>query len=204
MKLRILIIFISLALLLPSLVWAKPRHVGGHKKYFKLSGLVFTPMDSDIGLEPLPNATVVSLPNREFSFDTGTGFSAAYGFQTDRHLNTEIEFSGRWTSLDQLKTPAGNFPAMGDLRSFSFMLNIPWMFHNRSRWTPYAGGGIGMNWMRGDLGALTDGSVGASKGDELTLAYQLLVGVGYAINSRFELLLGYRFFGAIDAQLGAL
>lgn len=205
MKLWTITFLATLVLIFPQYALGKSMHSGGHKKYFKLSGLVYNKMDTDIGLEPLPNsATVDALLNRDLSFDTGTGFTMAYGFQTDKHLNTEIEFTGRWESLDQLLTPAGNFPAMGDLRSFSFMLNIPWMFHNRSRWTPYAGAGIGMNWQRGDLGALADGSMPASEGEELTVAYQILAGVGYALNRSWELVLGYRFFGTIDAQLGLL
>lgn len=189
----------------PQYALGKSMHSGENKKYFKLSGLGYSKMDSDIGLEPLPNAaTVIALPNRDLSFETGTGFTAAFGFQTDKHLNTEIEFTGRWESLDQLHTPAGDFSAVGDLSAFSFMLNIPWMFHNRTRWTPYVGGGLGMNWQRGEFGPLADGSLPASEGEELTVAYQVIAGVGYAINRSWELVLGYRFFGTIDAQLGLL
>lgn len=205
MKLRALTFIVALALMLPQQALGKSRSSGVNKQYFKLSGLAYSKMDSDIGLEPQPNsATVLAILNRELSFETGTGFTAAYGFQTDKHLNTEIEFTGRWESLDQLHTPAGDFPATGDLRSFSFMLNIPWMFHNRTRLTPYAGAGIGMNWQRGDLAALADGSAPASKGEQLTVAYQILAGVGYALNRSWELVLGYRFFGTIDAALGQL
>ncbi len=204
MKFRVLTIILCVVLLLPCVAQGKSRHPGGKKKYFKLSGLAFTPQDSDIGFQATPESTVVSLPNRDFTFETGTGFSAGFGFNTDNFLNTEIEFTGRWGSLDQLKAPTGNFNQEGDLRSFSFMLNIPYMFHNRTRWTPYIGGGIGMNWQRGEIDALPDGSAAASTGEQLTFAYQIIAGVGYAVTKRWELIAGYRFFGTIDAQLGTL
>ncbi|MCA9483899.1 MAG: outer membrane beta-barrel protein [Nitrospina sp.] len=174
------------------------------RDYFKVSGLAFQPRDSDIGIQPNPSTPLSSILNREFSFDPGYGFTAAYGFRSHRHLNTELEFSGRWWGLDELKTPTGNFPASGNLHQFSFMLNIPWMFHNRTRWTPYLGGGLGMAWTKGELDPLADGSAGSSMGEQLTLAYQILAGVNYAINRKFEFLLGYRFYGMVDAQVGIL
>lgn len=191
-------------LLAGSSAWANNRKQPPLQDYFKLTGLAFQPRDSDIGIMPNDTTPLSSILNREFSFDPGYGFSVAYGWRSHKILNTELEFSGRWWGLDELKTPAVNFPAQGDLRQFSFMLNIPMMFHNRTPWTPYVGGGLGMAWTRGDLGPLTDGSAAASKGEELTLAYQILAGLTYAIDRHFEFVVGYKFFGMIDAQVGVL
>ena len=66
------------------------------------------------------------------------------------------------------------------------------------------GGGLGMAWTKGELDPLADGSAGSSMGEQLTLAYQILAGVNYAINRKFEFLLGYRFYGMVDAQVGIL
>ncbi len=204
MNFHLLILMACLILTLPKAAGANDRKPHDKKDYFKVSGLAFQSLDSDIGYKPTPNTALSSILNHDLSFKPGVGFTAAYGFRTDFRLNTELEFSARWASLDELKVPGGTLPADGDVRTFSFMLNIPWMFRNRTRWTPYMGGGIGMAWHKGDISPLADGSAGASEGQELTMAYQLLAGVSYAVNRRLEFLVGYKFFGAIDAQLGIL
>ncbi len=196
---------VALLFFLPASGWAKSKKPRPPvKKYFRLSGLAFQKRDSDIGFKPDANTVVSSIVDRDLSFEQGYGFSIAYGFQSHFNLNTELELSGRWSSLDQLNSPAGQFSTQGDLQSFTFMLNIPWQFRNRTSWTPYVGAGVGMAWQKGEISALPDGSAVASTGEELTFAYQILAGVGYALTPQWELILGYRFFGTIDAQLGTL
>jgi len=201
---RIASILLLAFLLSPAIALADTCDRCVEGQYFRVSALAFKNQDSGIRYQPNPAVASTKLNGSDLAFDTGYAFSLAYGFHSGQYLNTELEFSGRFVGLDALTTPAVTAPAAGDLRAFSFMLNVPWQFRNSTPFTPYLGGGLGLSWNRAEIDPLPDGSTMFSKGEQWNLTYQILAGIAFAVDETWELVLGYRFYGSTNPEYGAI
>lgn len=134
------------------------------------------------------------------SFDPGiyVGGTGGYDFG---FLRLEGELSYRHANMDTITESTGNrFRSVdGNLGVFAGMFNLFLDMHNPSRVTPYLGGGIGFAAMH--LSDTTGFDVGAGKrsllyGDsnDTVFASQVGAGMDIAINNRFSLDVGYRYF----------
>lgn len=75
------------------------------------------------------------------------------------------------------------------LNKYSVMANVYYDFLNCTSWTPYVGAGMGTSWLKGkafDDGKYFDKSV-------YNLAWQVMAGVAYKVNSNWTVDAGYRY-----------
>ena len=143
--------------------------------------------------------TVTNL-SLEQTFDTGfvVGGNVGYDFG---YIRAEGEISYRKNGLDKLTANATvdgtatveSEKQSGDVSALSFMANGFLEYDNKSRFTPYAGGGIGLSVVKADNGTSEDDTV---------FAYQLGAGLAFAATEKITLELSYRFFGTSDPKLG--
>lgn len=124
----------------------------------------------------------------EASFDTGFVFGGTVGYDFG-YIRTEGEISYRQNDLDELSEQGETEKLDGDISSLSFMANGFFEYENESRFTPYAGGGIGIARVEID----NDESY-----DDTVFAYQIGAGLSYAATDKLSLDLSYRFLGTTD------
>ncbi|MDR3581207.1 MAG: outer membrane beta-barrel protein [Oryzomonas sp.] len=107
----------------------------------------------------------------------------------------ELEYSHRINQLDKARFADGVAPAGGNLTADSLLFNFYGVFHGEDRsWSPYVGAGLGaVRIVTSDL-TVTGGPL--SNDSALALAYQLGLGIDYALTERLSMDLGYRFFSS--------
>lgn len=140
------------------------------------------------------------------SFDPGiyVGGTGGYDFG---FLRLEGELSYRNSKLDKVTASNGTrFSNVdGDLGAFATMLNVFFDLHNSSPVTPYLGGGIGFASLHisDTTGRNTSGNIIALYDDssDTVFASQIGAGMDIAINSRYSLDVGYRYFITDRANL---
>jgi opacity protein-like surface antigen len=140
------------------------------------------------------------------TFDPGVYLGGTGGYDFG-FLRLEGELSYRNAALDTVTFSNGErFQNVdGDLGVFATMFNVFFDLHNPSRVTPYLGGGLGFATL---LLSDTHG-FGNTQGfqrlydesDDTVFAYQIGAGVDLAINNRFSLDIGYRYFRTEKAEL---
>jgi opacity protein-like surface antigen len=107
----------------------------------------------------------------------------------------ELEYSHRTNRLDQARYSQGVVPAGGNLAADSLLVNFFGIYHGEGRaWSPYAGAGLGAARIATSDLTVTGGPL--SSDSALVFAYQLGLGVDYALTERLSLDLGYRFFSS--------
>ena len=129
----------------------------------------------------------------------GGGRSGGYDFG---FLRLEGELSYRHANFDTItdKTNYRFRNVDGNLGAFSSMFNMFFDLHNPSRVTPYLGGGIGFANLRLSDTNAYDSRPPAGRvrlydeSNDTVAAYQVGAGMDLAINSRFSLDIGYRYF----------
>ena len=104
----------------------------------------------------------------------------------------ELEYSRHSNPLDQVKFVEGSFKGDGNVTADSLLVNFFGAFHDSSRWSPYIGAGIGAARIEASDLQVTGQPLG--KGSAVVLAYQLGVGLEYALTDSLSLDLGYRYF----------
>jgi opacity protein-like surface antigen len=151
------------------------RVVAGTGPYFTLTGSMDSFGDSSLNnvATPLSNVNI----GAGFS-DTGLGFNNSIGYKFKNSFSAELEFS--YKSKDFRGT------VNGDLTSKSFLLNGLYSFNIREFYTPYLGYGIGYSFHESNLFTQGDRS-------DMSLAYQLKMGIDIDISKKMSLLLGYRY-----------
>jgi len=102
----------------------------------------------------------------------------------------EMELAYRQSDLDKLGALDGEFT--GDITATALLFNAIGDFENESRFTPYLGFGLGAakisinKWRSADTALINDSAY--------LLAFQVMGGVHYAINARWGIDLGYKYF----------
>jgi opacity protein-like surface antigen len=110
----------------------------------------------------------------------------------------ELEYTRRSNPLTQVKFAEGNFNGEGDVTADSLLVNFIGFVRNNSPWSPYGVVGIGAARMEASDLKVTGGAFG--NGTSNVFAYQVGVGVDFAINNYLTLDLGYRFFSSIRPE----
>jgi len=134
-----------------------------------------------------------ALNYNSINFDVGyaAGVQAGYAFGGPR---VEFEYNYRNNSADTIAGPSGTQAAAGSLTSNNFMVNVFYDFDTGSRWTPYAGFGLGLS----DVSANTikpSGGVGPGSlidGASSKFSAQFIFGIEYAVSDRFGVMLDWR------------
>lgn len=106
----------------------------------------------------------------------------------------ELEYTRRSNSLDQVKFLEGSFKGGGNVTADSLLLNLFGVMHDKSRWSPYAGVGIGA--ARFEISGLKVNGQPMGSGSALVFAYQAGAGIDVALTERLNLDLGYRYFSS--------
>ena len=172
MKKNLLITFVCLlTLFLAAPVYsAEGLYVSGYFGFAMAS-------DSDLTDSTVPGVTV----NTEF--DTGPALGAALGYDVDK-----IGALGVF------------FDATGDATAISFLINGYFDFVNSSAFTPYISAGLGYAQVEfNDLNISGSGFPGSSDEDTV-FAYQIGIGLGYAVSEKVTIDVKYRYFGTEDSE----
>jgi len=149
--------------------------------------------DSDLTDSTVPGITV----NTEF--DTGLAFGAALGYDFNR-FRVEGEISYQKNDIDKISAQGVFFDATGDAVALSFLINGYYDFINSSAFTPYVSAGAGFAQVEfNDLNISSLGFSG-SKDEDTVFAYQIGIGVGYAVTEKVTIDVKYRYFGTEDSE----
>lgn len=191
---KLIIISSALLLALPSISIAAP-HAGPY-----VSGFigVSVPRDSSVTTE-LFNGTIY---RDQVEFDPGINIGGTGGYDFG-YVRLEGEISYRNSEIKSITDKVGilRYPNPdGNLGVAAFMANAFFDLHNKSRVTPYLGGGIGFAALRLSDTYATGQPRLYDEGDDTVFAYQFGAGAEIAINSRYSLDIGYRYFGTDTAK----
>jgi opacity protein-like surface antigen len=149
--------------------------------------------DSDLTDSNAPGITV----NTEF--DTGLVFGAALGYDFNR-FRVEGEISYQKNDIDKTSAQGVFVDATGDSVALSFLINGYYDFINSSAFTPYISAGLGFAQVEfNDLDISSLGFSG-SNDEDTVFAYQIGIGVGYAVSEKVTIDVKYRYFGAEDSE----
>ena len=106
----------------------------------------------------------------------------------------ELEYTRRSNPLDHVKFVDGSFLGGGTVTADSLLFNFFGVFHDNSRFSPYAGVGIGA--ARIQASGLQVAGFPMGSGSDVVFAYQLACGIDVALTNYLNLDLGYRFFSS--------
>jgi len=134
----------------------------------------------------------------EISFDTGFGITAAIGNAYENGLRGEVEFGYRTSDMDEFDSDSGSGSIDdGDISTISLMLNGYYDFRPKETISPFIGAGIGYANVEGDIEEL-------GSEDDNVFAYQVAVGVAFAINPQTKIDVQYRYFDTDDGDFDNL
>jgi len=134
----------------------------------------------------------------EISFDTGFGITAAIGNAYENGLRGEVEFGYRTSDMDEFDSDFGSGSINdGDISTISLMVNGYYDFRPKETICPFIGAGIGYANVEGDIDEL-------GSEDDNVFAYQVAVGVAFAINPQTKIDVQYRYFDTDDGDFDNL
>lgn len=196
---KLMIITSALLLAVPTICVAAPApHAGPY-----VSGFigVSVPRDRDVTTEYFNNTPT---NNDQVKFDPGINIGGTGGYDFG-YLRLEGEISYKYSEIESITDQNANARFRnpdGNLGVAAFMANAFFDIHNGSIVTPYLGGGIGFASLHLSDTYGTD-AIGRlrlyDEGDDTVFAYQAGAGVEIALNRRFSLDVGYRYFGTDTA-----
>jgi len=133
----------------------------------------------------------------ELSFDNGGVATFAVGISIDNSVRVELELASRVNDFDEIKFDDyhGKYDMDGDVTTVSFMGNVYFDFKNEGRFTPFIGAGFGSANVEYDSDDLDD------KDDDTVMAYQMMLGIGFAATEQLSIDLQYRYFGTADPEI---
>lgn len=135
----------------------------------------------------------------ELTFDYGDVVTFALGKTIGSDARIEVEIGYRVNDMDELSLNDVDLDIDGDMTTFSFMGNAYYDFKNHSRFITFIGGGLGVANVEYDLDEIEGDSIN-EKDDDNVLAYQLMLGVGYAVTEQLNIDLQYRYFATTDPE----
>lgn len=156
---------------------------------------------------PLEELSLIFLPENEESRDTGFAISAAMGRRHSHRLRSEIEFAVRENEFNRSLPGFIATDLEADVNVYSLMKNVIFEMPNQTRFTPYAGAGIGISWL--DIDAETTVFDSTTTTSELSendtaLTYQAIGGVSTRVNQAMDFVVEYRFLGTGDIEVDTL
>lgn len=144
--------------------------------------------------------------------DNGIGVYAALGYDWGNNWRTEVEFSYRDNSIDQIDPDGAGFSGWpagtinGDYTTLALMGNLIYDFNNDSSFTPYLGIGAGLGIVDPDIvgfvnpGAPTSPMTIAYGSTKAGFAYQGIAGIAVDLAQDLKLDLSYRYFETLKEE----
>lgn len=122
----------------------------------------------------------------KLSYEAGMVLAAVAGYRFGNGWRGEAELNYRRVSTDRLTSGAAVTQVDSDIWSGGFMTNVYYDFRNRTRVTPYLGGGLGA--VLAEFGtASSNGATLWRRDREVSFAYQGIAGFALRIAPRTEL-----------------
>jgi opacity protein-like surface antigen len=150
--------------------------------------------DSDV-----TDSTAPGIP-LELSYDSGLKFGAAIGYRFLDNARIEGEVSYQQNDVDQTSALGVSLDSTGDAAGIAFLVNGYYDFTNTTAFTPYVSAGLGFAKVEiNDYNILGSGTPDFSD-DDSVFAYQVGLGIGYAVTDKVTLDVKYRYFAAEDAE----
>jgi len=160
-------------------------------------------VSGNIGVAILSDADVTDTkpagtPNGSLEYDTGTALGIAVGYDYGNDIRAEFEIEYQKNDMDKFNpSGSGAVTVNGDISSVAFLANGYYDFHSESDFTPFVSGGLGFaSLSMNDFN--TSGFI--VDDDQTVFAYQLSLGVAYAVNKRVDVDVKYRYFATSDAD----
>lgn len=137
-------------------------------------------------------------PGFSASLESDMGFTGgiALGYGFNNNMRVEGEFVYQKNDVDKIEALGVNLDAGGDTTSLALLLNGYYDFANSSAFTPFISLGIGMAKVEANDISIAGFQVGSD--DDTVFAYQVGLGVGYAVSEKTSIDLKYRYFGTDD------
>lgn len=186
---------------------------------------------ADLGMALSSSSDFNAATRGKADFDSALGYSAAVGFGWDA-LRMEGEISWRDTDVDSIEysrfsvggqelsqevvnTINSEVELTGSRATLGLMTNAWYDVDVGMGFTPYFGGGLGVQYVRYEIDRPRDLSsfepdvvraartIGGDDGDWV-LAYQVGGGVAYRLMESLVVQVGYRYMGAGDPKLSSL
>lgn len=149
--------------------------------------------DSDIIDSTVPGTTV------DTEFDTGLAFGAALGYDFNK-FRVEGEISYQQNEIDKIGSQGVIYDATGDTTVLSFLMNGYYDFINSSAFTPFVSAGLGVAQVEFNNFNISRFGFSGSSDEDTVFAYQIGMGVGYAVTEKVTIDLKYRYFGTEDSE----
>ncbi|KAA0894095.1 outer membrane protein [Oryzomonas rubra] len=202
MKKTLTTLALLIAVAIPAASQAAPMRPGPYVTGFLG---VTMPRGTDVTTTDFSTAPSSSFSERA-RFDPGVYVGGAGGFDFG-FLRLEGEISYKEADIKSItdNTGVNQYRDIdGNLGALAFMGNVFFDMHNDTPVTPYLGGGIGFATLHMSDTYATDGSNNRNlmypRDDDTVFAYQAGAGLGIALNRRFTLDLGYRYFNTDRAN----
>lgn len=160
--------------------------------YIKGFGGATFPQDDDFEIDARGGGR---LANTGLEYDTGYVLGFAAGVDITPNVAVELEYAYRNADAE-LRNSDGD---SGKTESNAFMVNALYNFTPlgaTGQWQPYVGGGLGA----ADLNIESFDLVGGDLDSDYNFAYQVIGGIGYAVNPNLSLIGELRFFGINDQE----
>jgi opacity protein-like surface antigen len=132
-------------------------------------------------------------------YDTGWTLGGALGYDFNR-FRVEGEISYQTNDVDKIGAMGVSFDANGDVSSLAFLINGYFDFVNDTGFIPYLTAGLG--YAKVEFNDLSVPALGLSGGsdDDSVFAYQVGLGVGYAVTEKVTIDVKYRYFATEDLE----
>ena len=144
--------------------------------------------------------------------ESGFVISAAVGKRFCSRMRAEFEFAHRSSDVSLSESSfdprISRMEFLGSSDVNSLMSNVYIDFDNRSRFTPYAGVGLGVSFVDFDTRFTIYGNDGGTLLDfadglnDTVLGYQFIGGVSAELGWASEFIIEYRYFGTTDVEIG--
>ena len=149
--------------------------------------------DSDVTDSTIPGITI------DVEYDLGLALGAALGYDFG-NTRLEGEISYQKNDFEKASLLWVDVDLTGDITCLSLLMNGYYDFVNNSAFTPYLSAGLGFAKVEvNDLNVPGSG-LPNSNDDDTVFAYQVGVGVGYAVNEKVTIDANYRYFATSDPE----
>src|SRR6476646_9637916 len=181
---------LAIAVALATTALATPAVARDHSIYVGLEGGVMWVEDS-----PFEVTDGLTKPKYKTDHKTGYDIDAIAGYDFGP-VRVEAELGYKHASIDTVNTIDTLFAASGKASALSLMGNVLFDFGDENGLSGYAGGGVGIadaHYSFTSANLFPYGPVDFSDSDS-KLAYQVILGMRYAVSPNIDLGLKYRFF----------
>lgn len=156
--------------------------------------------DSEVSDSTIPGITIDVESDAGYALAGAIGYANIFG-SASSSARIEVELAYQQNDMSEVDLAGlGSLDLTGDASCLSLLVNGYYDFNNSSAFTPYISAGIGGAKVEFDDMNIP-GSGGPNMSDDDTVfAYQVGVGVAYAINETVSFDFKYRYFATSDLE----